>query len=301
MDYAKIIRKVAPVALVGIVVFVTMLNCCTVVQQRERGVLYHLGVAKEVREPGLNFHVPYIEKVKKYSIAPKTFEVTFSVGTDGAITKDMQTVGTTVNVKYSFDEMKIMDIATRYGDSVVESAMKSNIIASVKETVGTYSIYELVEKQPEVTNKVANAVLARMTDYPIKISQTTITNWDWSDDFDKQIKATALRTQQVKQAEQEANIAAAQAQKMVKEAEAKKQAAELDAQATVAKAQGEAEAKKIKADAQAYENQKIAQNLSVMQAQWKYEIELERAKKWNGREVSDQAVYVPNTFDLKKQ
>jgi regulator of protease activity HflC (stomatin/prohibitin superfamily) len=73
----------------------------------------------------------------------------------------------------------------------------------------------------------------------------------------------------------------------------------LDAQAEVARANGEAEAKKVRADAQAYENQKIAQNLTVMQAQWNYEINLEKAKRWNGKEVSDQALYVPNTYDLR--
>ena len=138
-----------------------------------------------------------------------------------------------------------------------------------------------------------------MQAYPIQISQTTITNWDWSDDFDKQITETAKRTQQVKQAEQEANIAAAQAQKKVKEAEANRQAAELDAQAVVARAQGEADAKKIAADAQAYENQKIAQNLAVMKAQWDYEVAKIRAEKFNGVEVSNQSIYVPNTYDLK--
>lgn len=66
------------------------------------------------------------------------------------------------------------------------------------KVVGQYSIYELVEKQAEVTEKVAKSILARMHDYPITISQTTITNWDWSDDFDRQIKETANRTQQVK-------------------------------------------------------------------------------------------------------
>lgn len=294
----KIVKWVV-IGLVGLFVVITCINSCSVVQQRERGVLYQFGVAKQVIEPGLKFKAPYIQKVKKYSIAPRTFEVTFPVGTQGAITKDMQTVGTTVNVKYAFDEGKIMDVATKYGDSVVESAMKSNIIASVKEVVGTYSIYELVEKQPEVTSKVASAILSRMADYPILISQTTITNWDWSDDFDRQIKETANRAQAVKIAEQEANIAEAQAQKKVKEAEANRQAAELDAQAEIAKAHGEAEAKKIKADADAYEAKQIAANQQAYQKQWDYEIQMERAKRWNGKEVSDQSIYVPNTYDLK--
>lgn len=297
---STLLKKLVPASIGIIFLFIVLVNSCTIIQQRERGVKYTLGkVDGSVIQPGLVVHTPFISVIKCYSIAPKTFEVTFPVGQAGAITRDMQTVGTSVTVKYAYDEIRIMDIATRYGDSVVESAMKSNVIASVKEIVGQYSIYELVERQPEVTGKVAEAMLIRMSDYPIVISQTTITNWDWSDDFDRQIKETANRTQQVKQAEQEANIAAAEAQKLVKEAEAKKQAAELDAQALIVKAEGEATAKKVAADAQAYENQKIAQNLSVMQAQWNYEIQLARAKKWNGVEVSEQSVYVPNTFDLQ--
>ena len=212
----------------------------------------------------------------------------------------MQTVGATVAVRYVYDENRLKDIVTLYANgSVIESAMRDNVKASLKETTGKYSIYDLVAQQNEITAEVASAMLTRMSNYPIAINQTTITNWDWSEDFDKQIKETANRTQQVRQAEQEANIAAAQAQKLVKEAEAKKQAAELDAQSAVAKAEGEAKAKKIKADADAYEARQIAANQQAYQKQWDYEIQLERAKRWNGKEVSDQSIYVPNTFDLK--
>lgn len=279
--------------IVALFVCVTVINSCSTIRQRERGVEYVFGKVKgDIIKPGLKFHTPFISNIQKYSIAPKTFEATFSVGKDGAITRDMQTVGTTVNVKYAYDELRIMDIATRYGDTVIESAMKSNIIASVKEVVGGYSIYELVEKQPEVTGRVAEAILARMTDYPITISQTTITNWDWSDDFDRQIKETANRTQQVKQAEQEANIAAANAQKLVKEAEAKKQAVQLEAEASLIKAQNEAKAKQAEADGIAYYNAKVAQNMTVQQQQWKHEEQMAYYEKWNGILVPQ---YVPLT------
>ena len=288
----------------GIVFFIALavgLDCYTVIDPNERGIDVKLGeIQGEVIQPGIHFRVPFITSTKKFALKPKVYEVTFSVGNDGAITKDMQTVGATVAVRYVYDETRIKDIVTQYAnDSVIESAMRDNVKASLKETTGKYSIYDLVAHQNEITAEVAEAMLTRMSNYPIAINQTTITNWDWSEDFDRQIKETANRTQQVKQAEQEANIAAAQAQKLVKEAEAKKQAAELDAQAEIARANGVAEAKKIKADAQAYENQKIAQNLDVMKAQWDYEISKIRASKFNGVEVSSQSVYVPNTYDLK--
>lgn len=288
----------------GIVFFIIMavgLDSYSVIDPNERGIDVRLGqMQDEVIQPGWHWRTPFITETRKFRLEPKVYEVSFSVGNDGAITKDMQTVGATVAVRYVYDETRIKDIVTLYAnDSVIESAMKDNVKASLKETTGKYSIYDLVAHQNEITNEVANAMLTRMSNYPIDINQTTITNWDWSDDFDRQIKETANRTQQVKQAEQEANIAAAQAQKLVKEAEAKKQAAELDAQAEIARANGVAEAKKIKADAQAYENQKIAQNLDVMKAQWDYEISKIRASKFNGVEVSSQSVYVPNTYDLK--
>jgi len=279
--------------------FILFLNSYQVIDPDERGVEVRLGqiVSDEPMQPGFHWKVPFMTEIETFSVVPKTYEVTFTVGDDGAITKDMQTLGATVVVRYNYDEDRIIEIVRKYrNSSIIENAMKDCIKASLKEITGKYSIYDLVGQQDAITSQVADVVLRRMQDnYPIVINSTTITNFDWSEDFDKQIRETANRTQQVKQAEQEANIAAAQAQKLVKEAEAQKQAAELNAEAEIARAKGAAEAKRLAADAQAYENQKIAQNLQVMQAQWKYEIDLARAKNWNGKEVPEAAYIVPGT------
>ncbi|MBQ0162325.1 MAG: prohibitin family protein [Treponema sp.] len=273
---------------------IVICNCCTIISPNERGIKVTLGqVQGDVIQPGMVFHAPFVTQVRKFRLEPKTYEVSFSCGNDGAITKDMQTVGSTVAVRYIYDEKRIMDIVTRYqNDAIIQGAMRDNVKASLKETVGQYSIYDLVEKQNEVTSKVAEAMLTRMADYPIDISQTTITNWDWSDDFDKQIKETANRAQEVKKAEQDLKLAEQQAQKQVKEAEAKKAAIEQEAEAALIKAQKEAEAKKAEADALAYYNAKVAQNYQVEIKLKELEIELERAKRWDGRQVPE---YIPLT------
>ena len=286
--------RLIPTALVAVLVLVVADASCTVIAPNERGVKVTLGqVQGDVIQPVMKFHAPFITVIRRFRLEPKTYEVSFSCGSDGAITKDMQTVGSTVAVRYIYDEKRIMDIVTRYqNDYVIQSAMRDNVKASLKETVGQYSIYDLVEKQNEVTTRVAEAMLARMADYPIAISQTTITNWDWSDDFDKQIKETANRAQEVKKAEQDLKLAEQQAQKQVKEAEAKKAAIEQEAEAALIKAQKEAEAKKVEADALAYYNAKVAQNYQVEIRLKELEIELERAKRWDGRQVPE---YVPLT------
>ena len=290
----KTIKTSIVAGIIALLAFVVIINSCTVISPNERGVKVTLGqVEGDVLQPGMKIHIPFITKIRKFRLEPKTYEVSFSCGSDGAITKDMQTVGSTVAVRYVYDEHRIMDIVTRYlNDAVIQSAMRDNVKASLKETVGQYSIYDLVEKQNEVTGKVAEAMLTRMSDYPIDISQTTITNWDWSDDFDKQIKETANRAQEVKKAEQDLKLAEQQAQKQVKEAEAKKAAIEQEAEAALIKAQKEAEAKKVEADALAYYNAKVAQNYQVEIKLKELEIELERAKKWDGRQVPE---YVPLT------
>ncbi len=290
----KGIKRLIVTGVVLVAIVVVCVNSCTVVSPNERGVKVTLGqVEGDVIQPGMKFHAPFITRIRKFRLEPKTYEVSFSCGSDGAITKDMQTVGSTVAVRYIYDEKRIMDIVTRYqNDQVIQGAMRDNVKASLKETVGQYSIYDLVEKQNEVTSKVAQAMLSRMADYPIDISQTTITNWDWSDDFDKQIKETANRAQEVKKAEQDLKLAEQNAQKQVKEAEAKKAAIEQEAEAALIKAQKEAEAKKVEADALAYYNSKVAQNYQVEIKLKELEIELEKAKKWDGRQVPE---YVPLT------
>jgi len=289
IDFA-LIKKVG----IGIFAFIIFMGCWFVVGPSERAVEVTLGEASDkVLGPGFYFKFPIITDVRKFALEPMTYEVRFSVDENGAVTKDMQTVGATVSVRYFYDETRIIDIVKRYAnDAVIESAMRDNIKASLKETTGRFSIYELVEKQNEITKAVSAAILDRMCDYPIAIAQTTITNWDWSDDFDKQIKATANRTQQVKQAEQEANIAAAQAQKLVKEAEAKKQAAQLDAEAQLAKATGEANSQKVKADAELYAAQQLAKAKDMKMSEWRHEEEMKRLEKWDGRNVPN---YIPLT------
>ncbi|MBR4599071.1 MAG: prohibitin family protein [Treponema sp.] len=290
-------KKIASKSLITIIVLaliaLTAYESFAVVAPNERGVQVMLGeVTGDVLEPGMHFHPPFVSTIKKYSIVPKGMNVNFSVGKDGAITKDMQTVGSQVTVFYRYDGAKIMDAVKKYSESILENAITRSLVASVKESVGKYSIYELVENQDKITSDVNVALNAKLAEYPIEVTQLTISNWDWSEDFDKNIKETMNRTQQVRQAEQDLKLAETNAQKQVAEAEAQKKAAEQTAEGELIKAQKAAEAKRVEADALAYYNAKVAQNYQVEIKLKELEIELEKAKKWDGRQVPE---YVPLT------
>lgn len=298
---SKKLMKLIIACVVGLLVLITCINSCSTVDSTERGVMVTLGKpGTGVLEPGLHFKAPFVQSIQKYDLTPIEYEKSFSVGQDGAISKDLQTVGVTFTLYWKYDENKIPDVVRNYKtrDSIYQP-ISTAVKAALKDEIGKYSIEEIIANQNAITKNVKAAFMTDIDYLPIVVTDFKIGNYDWDDSYDKMIKETMNRKQQVEQMKQDVALAEQAAQKQVKEAEAKKQAAELDAQAEIARANGEAEAKKIKADAQAYENQKIAQNLAVMKAQWDYEVAKIRAEKFNGVEVSSQSVYVPNTYDLK--
>lgn len=278
MDFKKL-KKFIPLFVVAFLALITIPNCCSIVQPNQRGVEVKLGVMKNgTLMPGMHWHAPFIATIKKFNLEPKTYEVTFLVGTDGAVTKDMQTVGATVAVRYNYDEARIADIITKYqGNQIIESAMKDNVKASLKETVGKYSIYDLVTEQNSITKQVADAMLERMKDYPIAISQTTITNYDWEDSFNQRIQETAAATQEVKKAAQELELAQTRAQKQVVDAQA-----QLDAQRLTA------ESERIKAETEAYtmktKNNAIAATLATQRETWDHDEKMAFYNKWDGKQ-----------------
>ena len=292
------IRRIIMVVLIVVVLLVVVLNCFSSVGTTERGIMVTFGKAgQEVLEPGLHFTIPFAQTIRKYSLAPVNYEIEFSIGSDGAVTSDMQTIGLTADVFWIYDETRLFDAATKYTESSLRNAIEKTMLASVKESVGRYTIYQIVEQQEKISSEISESLKSKMKDYPIVITQIAISNWDWSPAFDEQIAETMKTTQQVKIAEQELQITEQEAQKQIKEAAAEQEAmviranaekekAMIEAQTALEVAQLQAEAKKVEADALAYYNQKVAENLEVELELKKLEVEKARVEKWNGQYVS---------------
>jgi len=282
----KLIVKWASTGAVVLAVLIISINSCTIVSPTDRGIVVTMGkVGNEVLQSGFHLKIPFLQMIKQYSISPKPVDFSFAVGQNGAVSKDMQTIGTQCTVFWKYDEARLMEAVKNYSDMSLRDAIRAATLSSTKEIIGTFTIYELVEKQQEVQDKVTASLNKKIEQYPILLTQVTISNWDWPDSFDQQIGETMKRAQQVKQAEQELLITEQNAQKQIKEAEAKKKATEVEADANLIKAQKQAEATKVEADAIAYKNAKLAQNISVEIKMKELEIEMERIKKWNGEYV----------------
>lgn len=291
------LKKWIITGIVAVFAIVIIINSFSIVGPTERGVKVSLGVASEdVLNSGLKVKLPFVQKIEKYDLTPIQYKSAFKSVSDAAVTSDKQSILVNFELFWKYDEAKLYTVATKYSSKeALYQPISTSLKGIIKNIVGKLSINEIIADQGGLTNQVKEALIQDTAYLPIIIDKFTITNIDWSEEYDKQIEQTALLAQQVEQAKQQALIVEAQAQKQVKEAEAKLQAEKLNAEAEIAKAEGEASAKKIRADADAYEAQKIAQNQAAYQKQWQYEIDLEKAKRWNGKEVPDAAYIVPGT------
>lgn len=286
------------VVFIGFIIFL-IVNPFVIVSAGEKGLVLNWGaVSGDVLDPGLHFRVPVMQKVKKVTIQPIQIDYKITVNEDGAITKDNQTIGVDTTIFYRYDQDRLTEMWREYGEDKLASIIKTSVKESFKEQIGDYTIFEIASTQEKIRSEVTSDIKRKLEIYPIYVTEFRIQNYDWSADFDHQIKQTMVRAQQVKQAEQDLLITEQQANKQVKEAEAQKQAA-------ITKAEGAKEAAALMAEAKALEGEGIRKYNMSVQANMDLEIRLRqleiekiRAGLWDGKLVPSQ-VFTPIPLNLQ--
>lgn len=289
--------------IVGFFVMITSLNCCSIIGPTEEAAVVTLGtVSNETVGSGLHFKAPFVQSFRKIDKTPVEYKKSIPLGEKALITKDGQSLGIDFTMTWKYKDGSAVVVANKYStkDSLY-NLISNPCKQAFKSEIGKLEALEFIGKQDSVIATVITKVTseAAKLELPIEVLNIVVENINWDVGFETQIKKTAEMRAQVEQANQDALKEAANAQKKVAVAKADKEAAEQTAEAELVKAQKSAEAKKVEADALAYYNQKVAQNLSVEIKLKELEIEKIRAEKWNGVEVSNQSVYIPNTYDLK--
>lgn len=282
----KFLRKIATWIIV--IIAILILNPLTLIQSHERGLLFTLGsISNKVLEAGVHFRFPFLQRIERVPIRPIEQVIEIEVGQAGAITKDNQTIGAELNIYFAYKKDWLVVMWKDYGKEKIQSLVNSGARECFKNTVGQYTIFELPMSQETVRKKTLEDMKEKLSVYPIDISELRVVNYDWSEDFDTQIKATMEKAQQVKQKEQELKIAEYEAQKSVKVADAAKASA-------IAVAEGQKEATRLAAEAKVLEGEGLKKFNGSIRATQDVEIKLrqlaidmERVKKWNG-------VYVAN-------
>jgi regulator of protease activity HflC (stomatin/prohibitin superfamily) len=276
------------------------LTSCAIVGPSERAVKVSLGKIDPsgvVQPGGPYWYMPFVDSYQVFSLLPHEVDYDMIVGKDGGITKDNQTIGASMKGFYRLKSDAIISVYKDFGEDRISSLFATAMRQSVKAVIGQYTIFEIAANQDTIRTKVIDELRGSIADLPIEVTDIRIINYDWSDDFDKQIGATMEKAQQAKQAEQELLIVTTNAKKGVAQAEAEKLQAILRAESekqqlilasegTLASAKNNAEAKAAEGEGIKKYNAAIAQNLDVQLKLKALDNEAARILKWDGKYVS---------------
>lgn len=250
--------------ILGIVVGITLLfGSFTLIGSGERGVITHFGsVQSTILGEGFNFKMPIRDSIKKMDV--RTHVIQFdNANRDGddtensslfAASKDLQDVQIAIVVNYHVDPAKVNTIFQQYGyvEDYEVNVLKPLVREIIKSQASSYTAEELVTKRAEFSNKVSAVLADAFTSKSAIFERVNITNFQFSESFNKAIEAKVT-------AEQNA-LAARNKLEQVK----------FEAEQRVAQAKAEAEAIRIQSEA-------------IQQSGGANYVNLKYVEKWDGK------------------
>ena len=183
-------------------------------------IITRFGKVIDVKDPGLNFKIPFIDK----KITMRTREQTIKFG-DGeeyaplrVSTKDMQSISLDLTVSnITTDPLKVYKAFT---GRQLESMLLPRIKDAVQSNISKYTIEEFIVQRPKLADNILKDVNSKTEKYGIVVTNVSITNHKFSDVYTSAVE-------QKKAAEQAVETERALQKKMIVEQESKIKIAEL--------------------------------------------------------------------------
>lgn len=234
-----LIKAIVKYGVFSIFLLIVFFGCFATIGAGKRGILLEFGKPIGILEEGWNWKAPLITSVAEMNARTVKYEVQAD-----AASKDMQTVTTLVALNYHLDHTRVMEIYRTIGtNDVVESVLIAPAVQeSVKASTAGYNAEELVNERPTVKQKIEDSLKSRLEGRGIFLESVSITDFDFSPEYNKAIEEKQVAQQQALQAE---NIL----QRIKIEADQVRTAAQGQADAKLMNAKAEAESIKIQGEA----------------------------------------------------
>ncbi len=218
-----IIRIVGVIILLGIV----LLACSfKIIKSGQVGIKLRFGKVVETQmNEGVNFKIPFIEKIEKMNIQVQKTEIETS-----SASKDLQDVSMKLAVNYRVDGKKATSLYKNVGKKYEEIILQPAIQESIKAVTSQYTAEELITNRSEVSKGCMETLENKVKKYGLTIDNFNITNFSFSEEFNKAIEEKQVAEQKVLTAKQELEKEKIEAEKKIVKAKADKEANELKQQ-----------------------------------------------------------------------
>ncbi|SEP55510.1 Regulator of protease activity HflC, stomatin/prohibitin superfamily [Loktanella sp. DSM 29012] len=223
--------------LLAIFLIVCILAGVRIVPQSEKFVVERLGRLRAVLGPGINFIIPFLDRVKhQVSILERQLPTM----QQDAITSDNVLVQVETSVFYRIIEPE----KTVYRIRDVDGAIGTTVAGIVRSEVGRMELDQVQSNRSSVIAAVREQLAQQVDDWGIEVTRAEILDVN----LDAATRAAMLQQLNAERARRA----------QVTEAEGKKRSVELQADADLYAAEQEAKARRVLADAEAYATQVVA-------------------------------------------
>lgn len=223
--------KILWIVPIVIIIAIFLRNIYTV-QTGEAAIILRFGKLSRVDKEGLHYKLPFID-TKTFI---ETREVTYSFENtpkyDNRLevsTKDMQSVKIDLTVQASIQDAEILYRA--FKDTYVTRLIIPRVKEIVQSTISKYTIEEFISKRTEISNIINKDIADDFLKYGIVVSNVSIVNHDFSDEYEKAIESKKVAEQAVEKAKAEQAKLLIEKENKVKLAELELKERELKAEA----------------------------------------------------------------------
>ncbi len=258
-------------------IIITIFAGVRIVPQSEKFVVERFGRLRAVLGPGINFIVPFLDRVRhKVSI----LERQLPTAEQDAITRDNVLVQVETSVFYRILEPE----KTVYRIRDVDAAIATTVAGIVRSGIGEMDLDEVQSNREQLISRIKAQVANAVDDWGIEVTRAEILDVNL-DQATREAMLQQLNAERARRAQ-------------VTEAEGAKRAVELNADAELYAAEQRAKARRVSADAEAYATEVVAKAIKdngIEAAQYQVALKQVEALAEVGRGEGKQTILLPSS------
>lgn len=204
------------------------------VKTGEVAIVSRFGKINRLAHSGLNFKIPFIEQKEKIETREKIYYFSKDNNQNTSLdvsSKDIQSINIELTVQASITDVE--KLYTAFAGKHESRFIRPRVREIVQATISKYTIEEFVTKRTEISKLILEDLKDDFEVYGLSVSNISITNHDFSDEYEKAVENKKVAEQEVERAKAEQQKIALEAENKIKVAEYKLKEKELEAQANL--------------------------------------------------------------------
>ena len=161
---------------VGLFCVAIIASGLSVIETGERGVVLRLGRYAGTMNEGLNFKIPMVDKVVKLTVRDTKYTAKLEVSSS-----DMQTIAVEESLVYALNTKDVGLIYQKYGTKYEDILIKPTLAE--------------ITNLSEISDKINAKFNEKVKDSGIIVKSLSLTNHDFSDEYNKAIEAKKVAEQ----------------------------------------------------------------------------------------------------------